>query len=146
MRAREPLSAAERALKHSERPALLFDCPLGVDGPEVVDLRALDTPVSDVALKNAVRVAWHASRTLTVRVNGAPTAQVLALLHALARRAILFSPDHIEQFTDAHRVIARTDAAAPSDALLALFPVRVRAPSSSPSSSPSSPPQGAVCR
>lgn len=127
MRAHQGLSAAERALEHSERPALVFDCPRSADAPDVVDLRALDTPVSDVALRNAVRVAWRASRTLTVRVDGAPTAQVLALLHALARRSIFHSPDHIERFTDTHRVVARTDAASPSEALLALFPVRVRA-------------------
>ena len=53
------MTAAERAMAHSKQAALVFAAPLASDAPEVVDLRALDTPVSDVALKNAVRVAWR---------------------------------------------------------------------------------------
>lgn len=122
-------AATARALAHSKRPALVFASPRATDGAGVLDLRALDTPVSDLALRNAVRVAWRASATLTVRVDGAPDAQVLTLLHGLVRRELRFSADHIERFDDQHELRALTDAEVPSAALLALFPLRVRAQS-----------------
>ena len=121
------LTAAGRALAHSSRPALVFASPRAPDETGVLDLRALDTPVSDVSLKNAVRAAWRASTSLTVRVDGAPDAQVLALLHGLVRRELRFSADTLERFDDTHTLRALTDAEVPSAALLALFPLRVRA-------------------
>lgn len=134
---------SDRVVASTQRPSLVFESPLGADGPDVVDLRALDTPVSDIALRNAVHVAWRASRTLTVRVDGAPSAQVLALLHALVRREVRFSPDHVESVSEEHRVVALTDASVPSAALLSMFPVRVRASAGSAKRSVT---KEAVCR
>jgi hypothetical protein len=132
-RAEQP-SPQEVALRHSARPSLVFDAARAsapID-THAVDLRALDTPTTDLSMRNAVRAAWRAQPLLTVRVDGAPSDQVLALLHALVRRELRFSADHVERFDAGHRIVAITDASEPSAPLLALFPVRVRASASTP--------------
>lgn len=122
--------AVNAVLTHSTLPTLVFGCALtATEGTDVVDLRALDVPVSDLALRNIVRAAWRRAPLLTVRVDGAPSGQVLALLHGLVRRELRFGPAQLERFDERHRIVALTDAQAPSPALLALFIARVRAPS-----------------
>jgi hypothetical protein len=144
MSARAPSQpGSDRVLALTARPSLVFESALGSDGPDVVDLRALDTPVSDIAIRNALAVAWRASPTLTVRVDGTPSAQMLSILHALVRREVRFSPDAVERVSDEHHVVALTDAKVPSAALLAMFPVRVRASASSAKRSVT---KEAVCR
>ena len=120
-------SVTNAVLKHSTLPTLVFAAPItaAAHDADVVDLRALDLPVSELALRNTVRAAWIRSPLLTVRVDGAPSAQVLALLHGLVRGELRYGPTEVERFDD-HRVVALTDAHAPSPALLALFMARVR--------------------
>ena len=124
---------ASAVLTHCTLPTLVFDCPiLAPPSPpsprdDVVDLRAFDVPISDVALRNTVRAAWIRSPLLTVRVDGAPSAQVLVVLHGLVRGELRFGPTEVERFDEGHRVVALTDARVPSPALLALFVARVRA-------------------
>lgn len=121
---------ANAVLTHSTLPTLVFASPLtrasGSTSEDVVDLRAHDVSVSDLALRNTVRAAWKRSPLLTVRVDGAPSAQVLALLHGLVRRELRWGPTEVERLDERHRVVALTDAHAPSPALLALFTARVR--------------------
>ncbi len=121
---------------HTTQPTIVFACDVdGVDPHTVVDLRSHDMPVSDVDLRIRVRAAWQMSPLLVLRVDGQPTARVLALLHGVVRRALRHSASVVQQFDARHRVVALTDAAAPASALLQLFAVRVRA-STSQSNSP----------
>ncbi|HEY4220764.1 MAG TPA: hypothetical protein VGO62_05460, partial [Myxococcota bacterium] len=108
-------------------PAIVFAAPLSDDDASVIDLRSTDLPVADVTLRNDVRRAWRASKRIAVRIDEAPSAQIVVLLHELARRAVRITSDVVDHFSEEHRVVVRTAAAAPPASLVRVFPIRVRA-------------------
>ena len=133
-------SAALSVLQHATSPALLFAAPLLDDDASVLDLRATDLPVSDVMLRNEARRRWRERKRLVVRIDEAPTAQIVALLLELSRREVRLSADAVDRFADDHNVVVRTTAAVPPASLVRFFPIRVRAVSSTTAHTPPAPP------